>query len=73
VQDEVIRYASEITYYVSTRPGITGLWQVSGRSDVDYERRVQLDAQYVREWSFVGDIIIMLRTIKVVLLRTGSR
>ena len=73
VQAEVIRYANDIASYVSTRPGITGLWQVSGRSDVDYDRRVQLDAQYVREWSFLGDVMIMVRTIKVVLLRTGSR
>lgn len=73
VQAEVHRYASEIVSYASTRPGITGLWQVSGRSDVDYDQRVQLDAQYVRDWTFLGDMVIMLRTVKVVVCRTGSR
>ena len=73
VQAEVARYANDITAYASTRPGITGLWQVSGRSDVDYDQRVQLDAQYVREWTFFGDMMILLRTVKVVISRTGSR
>jgi len=73
VGDEVARYAGEISAYAATRPGITGLWQVSGRSDVGYEQRVQLDSQYVREWSFAGDIWILFRTVKVVALRTGSR
>ena len=73
VQAEVARYANDITSYASTRPGITGLWQVSGRSDVDYDQRVQLDAQYVREWTFFGDMMILLRTVKVVISRTGSR
>jgi exopolysaccharide production protein ExoY len=73
VQDEVVRYANEIAAYAATRPGITGLWQVSGRSDVDYDQRVQLDSQYVREWSFGGDLIILIKTVKVVLSRTGSR
>lgn len=73
VQDEVVRYAGEIVAYAATRPGITGLWQVSGRSDVDYDQRVRLDSQYVREWSFTGDIVILARTVKVVVARTGSR
>ena len=73
VHAEVVRYANEISAYASTRPGITGLWQVSGRSDVDYDQRVRLDAQYVREWTFLGDMMILLRTVKVVICRTGSR
>lgn len=73
VEDEVVRYADEIEHYATVRPGITGLWQVSGRSDVDYNQRIQLDSRYVREWSFSGDIIILFKTVKVVLLRTGSR
>ncbi|KKB75811.1 exopolysaccharide biosynthesis protein [Devosia soli] len=73
VQDEVVRYADEITHYAAVRPGITGLWQVSGRSDVDYDQRVQLDTLYVRQWSFAGDLLILIKTVKVVLLRTGSR
>jgi lipopolysaccharide/colanic/teichoic acid biosynthesis glycosyltransferase len=73
VEDEVVRYAEHIDHYAAVRPGITGLWQVSGRSDVDYDQRVQLDCRYVREWSFIGDMIILIKTVKVVALRTGSR
>lgn len=73
VQDEVVRYADQIEHYAAVRPGITGLWQVSGRSDVDYDRRVQLDTLYVREWSFTGDLVILVKTVKVVLMRSGSR
>ena len=73
VQDEVVRYAAEIEHYTATRPGITGLWQVGGRSDVDYDHRVRLDSQYVREWTFAGDLLILLKTVKVVIARTGSR
>lgn len=73
VEAEVVRYAGEIASYTATRPGITGLWQVSGRSDVDYDQRVQLDSQYVREWSFTKDMFILARTVKVVVARTGSR
>ena len=72
VEDEVVRYAEHIDHYAAVRPGITGLWQVSGRSDVDYNQRVQLDCRYVREWSFFGDMIILIKTVKVVALRTGS-
>lgn len=72
VQAEVVRYANDISYYESVRPGITGLWQVSGRSDVDYERRVKLDASYVENWSFLGDVLILLRTVQVVFSRAGS-
>jgi Undecaprenyl-phosphate galactose phosphotransferase WbaP len=73
VEDEVVRYADEIEHYAAVRPGITGLWQVSGRSDVDYDQRVKLDSRYVREWSFFGDLVILVKTIKVVALRVGSR
>jgi lipopolysaccharide/colanic/teichoic acid biosynthesis glycosyltransferase len=59
--------------YLSVRPGLTGRWQVSGRSDVDYPRRVALDMAYVRDASFLLDARIMLRTVLVVLLRKGAR
>jgi len=72
VQAEVARYATDISYYESVRPGITGLWQVSGRSDVDYEQRVKLDTRYVVDWSFLSDVQILLKTVHVVFSRTGS-
>jgi undecaprenyl-phosphate galactose phosphotransferase len=59
--------------YLSIRPGVTGLWQVSGRSDVAYARRVALDTEYVRSASLSLDVNILWRTIGVVLLRKGAR
>lgn len=52
--------------YVLVRPGITGLWQISGRNDVTFAERVRMDASYVRDWSLLGDIAIILRTLAVV-------
>jgi lipopolysaccharide/colanic/teichoic acid biosynthesis glycosyltransferase len=72
VQNEIIRYGTYFEDYASARPGLTGLWQVSGRSDVDYDRRVALDRNYVTGWSLSGDLMILLRTVKVVFSRVGS-
>jgi len=68
---EIARYGRDATFYQSVRPGITGLWQVSGRNDVTYERRVQLDRWYVRNWSLWNDIAILFKTVPVVLFRKG--
>lgn len=72
VQAEAARYGNKLPAYLCARPGITGLWQVSGRSDVDYDRRVMLDEAYVATWSLPGDVSILLRTVKVVFSQTGS-
>lgn len=72
IQDELAKYAEDVSYYLQVRPGMTGLWQVSGRNDVDYETRVALDAWYVRNWSLWNDIIILLKTVKVVMGREGA-
>ncbi|HGZ0508419.1 TPA: undecaprenyl-phosphate galactose phosphotransferase WbaP, partial [Klebsiella pneumoniae] len=64
---ELERYNEEVEYYLLSKPGMTGLWQVSGRSDVDYETRVYLDAWYVKNWSMWNDIAILFKTISVVL------
>ncbi|MFY0142790.1 undecaprenyl-phosphate galactose phosphotransferase WbaP [Klebsiella oxytoca] len=64
---ELERYNEEVDYYLLSKPGMTGLWQVSGRSDVDYETRVYLDAWYVKNWSMWNDIAILFKTIGVVL------
>jgi exopolysaccharide production protein ExoY len=71
--DELVRYGLSMHEYLCARPGLTGRWQVSGRSDLDYETRVQLDAQYVREWRVWHDIEILFRTIPAVLGSKGSR
>ena len=55
------------------RPGLTGLWQVSGRSDLSFAEADALDVAYVDRWSAIGDIAILVKTIKAVLLRTGAR
>jgi lipopolysaccharide/colanic/teichoic acid biosynthesis glycosyltransferase len=58
--------------YVACLPGITGLWQVSGRSDTSYVERVTLDIRYARERSFAGDLRILLQTVPAVLARRGA-
>jgi exopolysaccharide production protein ExoY len=73
VQEELVRYyGSRAAAYLSVRPGITGLWQASGRSNTSYEARVTLDCQYVAELSLRNDLVIMLRTVPAVLKRTGA-
>lgn len=69
---ELERYNDEVDYYLLSKPGMTGLWQVSGRSDVDYETRVYLDAWYVKNWSMWNDIAILFKTISVVLKKDGA-
>jgi undecaprenyl-phosphate galactose phosphotransferase len=56
----------------SAKPGITGLWQVSGRSNTGYRYRIKLDTWYVMNWSLWLDIVIILKTIKVVLKAEGA-
>lgn len=72
VHEETLRYEEEIALYYRVRPGLTGLWQVSGRSDVTFERRVQMDSWYVRNWSLWHDIAIICKTFPVVLQKTGA-
>lgn len=72
VTDEISKYGSVFPLYVRVRPGLTGLWQVSGRNQTSYEARIQLDSYYVRSWSLWFDYYILLRTIKTVLTRQGS-
>jgi exopolysaccharide production protein ExoY len=72
VTDEVHYYGHDFEQYTSARPGITGLWQISGRSDVDFPTRVRLDVDYVQNWTMRRDLLILLRTIGTVCRRTGS-
>lgn len=72
VHDEVHHYADAISAYIAARPGMTGLWQVSGRSDASYRTRVQLDRSYVQNWSFGRDVVILVRTVPAVVLARGS-
>ena len=65
VDEELNYYESDATYYLSTRPGLTGLWQISGRNDVSYQTRVKFDTQYVQNWSMKQDVFIIFKTIKI--------
>jgi exopolysaccharide production protein ExoY len=70
---ELLRYGSDRWHYLSVRPGITGLWQVSGRNNTSYEERVAIDRRYVEQRSAWFDARILLRTVRVVLGREGAR
>jgi len=65
-------YGAAAAHYLSVRPGITGLWQVSGRSETSYDQRVALDVAYVSQASLLGDVRILLRTPAAVLSRRGA-
>lgn len=72
VQAEVEKYGEYIQDFYLVPPGITGVWQVSGRSDTTYEERVQMDSWYVHNWSVWIDIVYLIRTVTVVLERKGA-
>lgn len=72
VLKELEKYGSDQIYYLMARPGITGLWQVSGRSELDYANRVDLDKWYVNHWSLRFDCSILYRTAGAVLARQGA-
>ncbi len=72
VKAEIEKYGDYFDYFKAVKPGITGLWQISGRNDIDYDERVQLDVWYTRNWSVELDIVILLKTAVVVLSRKGS-
>lgn len=69
---EVARYEGHVGRRLYIKPGLTGLWQVSGRSDLDWEESVRLDLYYVENWSVTGDVMIMWRTLKVMLHPVGA-
>ncbi|HIF9347323.1 TPA: undecaprenyl-phosphate galactose phosphotransferase WbaP [Photobacterium damselae] len=72
IEDELLRYKDDTDYYLMAKPGMSGLWQVSGRNDIDYETRVYLDSWYVKNWSLWYDIAILFKTVSVVLNRNGA-
>lgn len=72
VEAEIPRYGEYFAHFCAVRPGLTGLWQISGRNDISYSERVALDCRYVAERSFVGYIKIIAQTVPAVLLARGS-
>jgi len=71
VRNELVLYGCHTNSYLQLRPGITGLWQVSGRNEVGYDKRVAFDREYNATMSFSRDIAIIWRTVRVVLARSG--
>ena len=72
VRAEAPRYGAAYADYIKARPGITGAWQVSGRSDTGYDQRVKLDSAYVDGWTLAGDVKILAQTVVVVLKQKGA-
>ena len=72
VQEELVRFGNKAAIVLRALPGLTGLWAVSGRSDITYDERVALEYRYVTSWTFGLDVSILLRTIPVVLLGRGT-
>ena len=70
---ELDRYGEARWHYLNAMPGMTGLWQVSGRSDTTYEERVELDRDYVEQRSLWSDAVILVKTVAVVLGKGGAR
>lgn len=72
VMDEARHYGEALAAYLAVRPGVTGLWQISGRSDTSYAERVALDRAYVRGRNLMNDLWILMRTVAVVAKGRGS-
>ena len=72
VAEEIARYGDSYSLYKKVTPGLTGLWQVSGRNNTSYEQRVNFDLYYVRNWSLWLDLHVLARTVKVVVLGDGA-
>ena len=70
--DEAALYADHVRRRLVVKPGLTGLWQVNGRSDLSWEESVRLDLRYVENWSFALDVQIMWKTIAVLIRRSGA-
>lgn len=71
-EQETRRYGENVEYYKAVRPGVLGLWQVNGRNNLTYERRIQYDVEYVSDWSVGMDIGILLKAIPAVLFGRGA-
>jgi exopolysaccharide production protein ExoY len=71
-REELLRYGRSSAEYLSVRPGITGLWQTTGRNDIDYRRRVAVDVYYVRNQNLFLDLYILAKTVRVVVSGEGA-
>jgi Undecaprenyl-phosphate galactose phosphotransferase WbaP len=72
VEDEMVKYGPVLDLYLQVKPGLTGLWQVSGRNDTSYRQRTALDSSYIRNWTIWADLVVLLKTVRVVLCGHGA-
>ncbi len=72
VREEMLRYGRYLPTYLAAKPGVTGLWQVTGRNDTDYRRRVAIDTYYVKKQGLLMDLGILLKTVRVVIWGHGA-
>lgn len=72
IREEMKRYKNHINDYLMVKPGIAGMWQCSGRSDIEYDERVNMDSWYVRNWSIWLDIMILWKTLQAVFAKKGA-
>lgn len=73
IEAETVMYGNLLPYYMAAMPGLSGLWQVSGRSNLGYDKRSKLDALYVQTWTLSTDFFLLARTIGAVLTRAGAK
>ena len=71
-RSEYGKYGYSLRHYMSTRPGLTGLWQISGRSNSTYQKRVAFDRYYVMHWGMLTDVVLIIKTVPVAITGTGS-
>ncbi|MCX5725569.1 MAG: sugar transferase [Candidatus Saganbacteria bacterium] len=71
-EGELIKYGKDLEKFLAVKPGITGLWQVSGRNDLPYDERIRLDIKYAETWSNLEDIKILFETVPVVFSGNGA-
>jgi Undecaprenyl-phosphate galactose phosphotransferase WbaP len=72
VDEEIPKYGSAFALYTAVTPGLTGVWQVSGRNDLSYRKRIELDTAYIRSWTPALDLKVLLKTVRVVLFGHGA-
>ena len=72
MEKEIPKYGDAFRDFCLVRPGITGIWQVNGRSDTTYDERVAMDSWYVRNWSIWIDMFYLLKTVKIVVSGRGA-